>query len=224
MSIWKSIDYTNFLLYYGPFVLANKLPPEYFTNFKHFHSLIRILLSSSISLQDLERARFHCDQFVGAFDLLYSPANNVPNIHYITHYCDSVKRHGPLWTCSMFPYESANGTLKSMNHAQNQVVKSLVNSVTLMNTIIHRVHSKTHVSEQFYKAISFIDPTVAVELIHKVHDANHIVVDRSCMLSSKIHDHLFQDYEIMALQNIIPHIIPNEIQKVAVDAHILVKF
>eukprot|EP00734_Pompholyxophrys_sp_LG126_P000290 Pompholyxophrys_sp_v1_NODE_90_length_2115_cov_23.848058.p1 type:complete len:650 gc:universal NODE_90_length_2115_cov_23.848058:2064-115(-) len=125
MSTWNSYDYVNFLLYYGPFVLANKLPPPYYQNFIHFHSMIRILLSSSISPHDLAQARIHCDMFVGAFELLYYAGNTVPNIHYIKHYCNSVKRHGPLWTCSMFPYESANGTLKSLNQARNQVAKSL---------------------------------------------------------------------------------------------------
>eukprot|EP00734_Pompholyxophrys_sp_LG126_P000134 Pompholyxophrys_sp_v1_NODE_16_length_4221_cov_20.931109.p1 type:complete len:801 gc:universal NODE_16_length_4221_cov_20.931109:2595-193(-) len=212
MSVWNSSDYMNFLLYYGPFVLCHKLPAQYFINFTHFHSMIRILLSSSISPQNLQQARWHCDQFVGAFELLYRPFNTVPNVHYIKHYCDSVQRHGPLWTTSMFPYESANGTLKSLNHARNQVVKSLVNSVTLMNTIVHRMHAKTLVSEEYYKAIERIDPNIAVELVHKVYDANHIVVNRVCVLSSQIHDHVLQDVEINSLRNVIADIIPEEIR------------
>ena len=47
------------------------------------------------------------------------------NIHNLLHLPDTVKRLGPLWAHSCFPFENANGELLKLFHGSQAVEKQV---------------------------------------------------------------------------------------------------
>eukprot|EP00734_Pompholyxophrys_sp_LG126_P000264 Pompholyxophrys_sp_v1_NODE_78_length_2321_cov_1.577670.p1 type:complete len:379 gc:universal NODE_78_length_2321_cov_1.577670:1167-31(-) len=209
---WKSSEYVNFMLYYGPYVLSDILPEMYYQHFMHLHYMMNIFLKLSISPEDIDRADLNCHRFVFDFEMIYGIVNCVPNIHYISHYADSVKRHGPLWTCSMFPFESANGCLKSLITAKNEVAKSVVNSIMLQNQTYDMVYAAEYVSASFYDAVNRIDPPLALEIQHKViEDDVHVNID-GCHLSLRMNVAHQTNAECLALRRLVPDVIVSDVR------------
>eukprot|EP00734_Pompholyxophrys_sp_LG126_P000211 Pompholyxophrys_sp_v1_NODE_50_length_3002_cov_18.682728.p1 type:complete len:838 gc:universal NODE_50_length_3002_cov_18.682728:311-2824(+) len=199
---WKAAERMNFLLYFGPYVLSDLLPPIYYAHFLQLHHSIRIFLQKSLSLPDLDKAEKQCKEFVTDFELLYSPRNCCPNIHYIWHYGDSVRRHGPLWVNSMFPYENANGALKSIVHSRFKPCLAIMNSVTLLQNVYERIHTIPSLSLDFYNLFYKYQPTLAAEVAFKVNDDNVRLVN-NIHVSGKlqIHNQEEQCFCVLRLSN-----------------------
>uniref|UniRef100_A0A336MJ98 CSON000795 protein n=1 Tax=Culicoides sonorensis TaxID=179676 RepID=A0A336MJ98_CULSO len=94
---WTNYDWRQFLLYYGPAVLKNRLSPKYYKHFLYLHLGIRI----SCSLTDYkECGAFIAGQllnyFVNDFAKLYSPDLLDYNIHNLLHIENMVHFKGPL--------------------------------------------------------------------------------------------------------------------------------
>eukprot|EP00734_Pompholyxophrys_sp_LG126_P000110 Pompholyxophrys_sp_v1_NODE_9_length_5690_cov_16.428039.p1 type:complete len:824 gc:universal NODE_9_length_5690_cov_16.428039:2580-109(-) len=170
LAYWKAAEFVNFLLYHGPYVLCHILPDIYYNHFLLLHSSITIMLGRVIKSTDLDIAERQLAEFVDKFDKLYTPENCAPNVHYLLHYASSVRRHGPLWTCSMFPYENGNRSLKSLVHGQNETGKAMMNSVSLMIALHQRLSMCRVVSLDFYTAVNRIDPILSEDISHKIHD------------------------------------------------------
>eukprot|EP00734_Pompholyxophrys_sp_LG126_P000209 Pompholyxophrys_sp_v1_NODE_49_length_3016_cov_4.701891.p2 type:complete len:282 gc:universal NODE_49_length_3016_cov_4.701891:866-21(-) len=147
---------------------------------------MRTMLQHTLSVIDIDKAEKQLQKFVKDFELLYRPINCCPNIHYIWHYGDSVRRHGPLWVNSMFPYENANGALKSIVHAHFKPCLAIMNSVTLLNNVYERLYSIASLSPEFFQLFQNFQPTMAAQLAFKVKDDNpRVIID--IHISGKLH-------------------------------------
>ncbi|XP_014667955.1 PREDICTED: uncharacterized protein LOC106809402 [Priapulus caudatus] len=91
---WKGSEYMNWLLYYSQPCLTGVLPREYLLHWVLIVHSMPILLSKSISPEDLQNATIRIHKFVLFTEVLYGRENMTFNIHQLIHIPDCVKNWG----------------------------------------------------------------------------------------------------------------------------------
>ncbi|KAJ8039117.1 hypothetical protein HOLleu_16736 [Holothuria leucospilota] len=109
---WKASEWYNWLLFFSLPCLLGVLPQPYLLHLSIFVRAMFLLLQKSISNEDGNMADLLITSFVCKFQLLYGTPSMTFNVHSLTHLAKSVKKWGPLWTHSCFPFESCNGQIK----------------------------------------------------------------------------------------------------------------
>ena len=94
---------------------------------------IRILLKNKIHIREVDRAHYLLKLFVENFEQLYGEEKCSFNVHQLLHMADSVRKWGPLWVWSAFPFEDAIGYYKKLNHGPNKVDAEIMNSMKILN-------------------------------------------------------------------------------------------
>lgn len=108
---WKASEWRNWLLFYSLFTLQGVLSSNYFAHYLLLVESVFILLSNSITPDELSYAEHQLHTFVGDFATLYGLEHMSYNIHLLQHLATSVREWGPLWGTSNFMFESSNGFL-----------------------------------------------------------------------------------------------------------------
>lgn len=103
---WTNYDWRQFLFYYGPAVLKNRLPPRYYKHFLYLHLGMRICCS----LTDYkECGAFIAGQlfsyFVSDFHRCYSAELLDYNVHNLLHVENMVHFRGPLDNLCGFKFD-----------------------------------------------------------------------------------------------------------------------
>ena len=130
---WKASEERDYLLFYFPIILKDKLPKKYYEHFLILSYATRILLQSEIHLQEIDLAESLFELFVNNVENLYGLEKCSFNVHQLLHMAESVRRWGPLWVWSMFTFEDANGYFKNLNHGPNKVDVEIVNTLKMLN-------------------------------------------------------------------------------------------
>jgi hypothetical protein len=109
---WKSSEFFFFLMYASKHCLAFPvLSPVYFQHFLLFQESMEVLCNRKITKDELEICRQKLTRFIEDFQELYGEVCMVYNIHLLTHLIDTVRLFGPVFTTSLFVYESSNGVV-----------------------------------------------------------------------------------------------------------------
>ena len=128
---FKASELRLFLLFYGPAVLYNNLPKQYYEHFRLLSEAIFILLLESISERQIEHAErlllHFCILFVGYYGLRFQTAN----FHLLVHLADDVRSLGPLWTHSCFHFEDKNGFLLKTFHGTQNIQFQIISAVSI---------------------------------------------------------------------------------------------
>ncbi|XP_055073931.2 uncharacterized protein [Misgurnus anguillicaudatus] len=111
---WKAHEWLMWLLYYSISVLKGILPDKYLNHWIKLASGIALLLSTSITSQQLLEAQDLLLQFVSEMEHLYGVSNVTYNVHLCLHLSKSVQNWGPLWAHSAFQFEAYNMELIAM--------------------------------------------------------------------------------------------------------------
>lgn len=122
---YKASEYRSMLLFYLPICLRGLLPKKYVDHFQLLSSAIYILLQSTISHDELDEAKNLLSSFVTLFQVLYGPSKMTMNIHLLTHLPECVQNLGPLWSYSMFSFESNNGVLGKFHHGSYDLIDDI---------------------------------------------------------------------------------------------------
>lgn len=125
MSQFKASEYRSMLLYYIVPCLEGILPSRFLKHLQLLCSSIYTLLGDNISESDLNNAAMKLDTFVQEFEILYDRKNVTMNIHLLSHISNCVKNLGPLWSFSMFAFESNNGMLKKYFNGTTDVIEQI---------------------------------------------------------------------------------------------------
>ena len=128
---WKASEYRMFLLYYTP-ILEGILPSVYFEHLELSVQAIYILLSMNISENQITAAERFLTNFVHRYANLYGEQHMNMNVHNLLHYADSVRELGPLWTTSLFPFESFNGQVRRFIHGTRGIGEQAIQCVQIM--------------------------------------------------------------------------------------------
>lgn len=122
---FKSSEFRSLLLYFLPICLERLMPSKYIEHFRLLSSSIYILLKPIISIEELEETEKTLKRFVNNYQDYYGEVSMTMNVHQILHLVDCVRNFGPLWTFSMFPFESYNGLLKSFIVAPTDILHQI---------------------------------------------------------------------------------------------------
>lgn len=135
LKYWKASEFQNFLLFYGLPVLYGLLDDERFLHFSLLVHAVHILLKSSITRADLEKADRMLLFFCEKFQILYDLSFMTLNVHQLLHLADNVKMLGPLYTHSCFPFEDKNGLLLKMIRGTQNIDQQIVTGVSFLQKL-----------------------------------------------------------------------------------------
>lgn len=107
---WTPYDWRQFLLFYGPVVLAQTLPNYMYTHFLSLYLGTRMMIGDRAVL-NASIIGFLLRRFVGDFVLIYGEGQVDYNIHALLHVEDAVKTFGPMDDISGFGYDSLLNTM-----------------------------------------------------------------------------------------------------------------
>lgn len=127
---WKASELKLFLLVYSLPVLKCIMSNRYFEHHILLVYGITLLSLSSISEQMITDAKRALNEYVSRFEVLYGRKNLVCNVHLLLHLPEEVRKFGPLWTMSCFPFENLNGVLKSYVHGSRYPELQIYSSVS----------------------------------------------------------------------------------------------
>ena len=132
-----------------------------------FVESLYILLQDKITREELTKAHNLLKVFISETQRLYFEGAMSFNVHQMNHIIDSVKRWGPLWSHSGFPFESGNGLVLKKIHAANGVheqIKRYVIMQLALNHILSKVPTDDYVSKNYCEEISSHDCVQTIKL------------------------------------------------------------
>lgn len=109
-KIMKASEHRNNLLYFLPVCLKGIIQKKYLDHYNLLSTSVYKLLSTSISSQVLYDVERDLKMFVQKYQELYGKEHMTMNVHLLTHLVFCVQNLGPLWSQSMFSFESNNAT------------------------------------------------------------------------------------------------------------------
>lgn len=109
---WKATELRSFLIYYGPFLLRNILPKDFYENFLLLQCGISILLNEKLNNDYNDYASHLLNLFVKNAKKLYGKTFLIYNVHSVIHLVDIAKSFKSLNNVSCFPFENFLHSLK----------------------------------------------------------------------------------------------------------------
>ncbi|KAB7501508.1 hypothetical protein Anas_14101 [Armadillidium nasatum] len=126
--------------YIGSPKQQNILPEEYYNHILHLRAGLMLLLKRAVAKDDVIKANEHFHNFVCYFEILFGVQYSTFNIHMLLHLSQSVKKCGPLWGYSAFPFENNLRIFRTLitgtKIPTKQVVKK-VKVIQFLNMISH---------------------------------------------------------------------------------------
>lgn len=113
ISLWKGLEYRNFLNYVGIVVLKDYLPEKFFNHFLYLFCAVRICSSEKYANM-LPVARSLLVDFIENFKSLYGTEFISSNIHNLCHIVSEVEQFGPLPSFTAYPFENYMHSLKKL--------------------------------------------------------------------------------------------------------------
>lgn len=106
LKLLKANELKNLLLFYLRYSLVGCLKHQLIEHFELLSASTYILLKSEISFEEIETASDMLVQFADDYEKYYGQISITMNVHLLRHYGVIAKSCGPLWSQSMFPFES----------------------------------------------------------------------------------------------------------------------
>lgn len=134
---WKASELRYWLLFYSLPLLLGHLPPLYWHHFALLVCAMHILLGDSISNAQLDAAELMLRDFYFLLPELYGDSSCTHNAHLLSHLTKYVRMWGPLWTHSLFGFESKNGQLKHFFHGKSDIHHQLLFNIEVSYSLQH---------------------------------------------------------------------------------------
>lgn len=130
IKLWKASELRAWLLFYSLPILQHYWPSEYVHHWSLLVFSIHLLLSSRITISDIEVVDSALKTFYLRVPEMYGDSACTANVHSLIHVTQMVKLWGPLWTHSLFGFENMNGHIRKLFHGTRQILDQLVFYVT----------------------------------------------------------------------------------------------
>ncbi|XP_039311266.1 uncharacterized protein LOC113003043 isoform X1 [Solenopsis invicta] len=124
---WKATEWRSWLLYYSIPCLHAILPEVALNSYMLLVKSIHTLLSTNITEDNLMQCEIDLLQFVGDCQCIYGEDFMTFDVHTLLHYVESVRKNGPLWAISAFPFESDINNLKGRITGPSGVLEQIAN-------------------------------------------------------------------------------------------------
>lgn len=129
-AYWKGRELELFLVVTSLPILHNIMDPIYFEHFSLLVTGITILNSSSILNEQIDEAHRVLEGYVSRFEYLYGLRHMTCNLHLIRHLPDDVRKFGPIYFLSCYPFENLNGILKGYVHGSRHPELQITSAVS----------------------------------------------------------------------------------------------
>lgn len=132
-SYYKATEYRNLLWFYMHYALYGVLSQSAINHFDLLSASTYILDKSEISKNEIDHAGQMLEKFVDDFERFYGPDSITMNIHILRHYAHNVLNGGPLWSQSMFGFESKMGEFTKGHRSKVCISESIAKKYCLNN-------------------------------------------------------------------------------------------
>lgn len=132
VSLWKGLEYRNFLNYVGIVILQNYLHPRYYEHFLNLFCAVRICSVQKYS-SFLPVARTLFNDFISEYKKLYGLEFITSNVHNLCHIVDEVQKFGTLPSLSAYPFENCLYALKKMLRTGHNPLVQVASRLTESN-------------------------------------------------------------------------------------------
>lgn len=149
-SYFKANELRSLLLYYSLIIVSRFMSSKFVQHWLLLVQAVYLLLQDEISEEDLEAADAMLRIFLRGVGPLYGDEQYTYNVHQLTHLVLYVRRWGPLWATSAFPFESFNGLLGNMIHGSKNEGKELLKQIFLaqgVQMLRNVVHKRRYTSQ-----------------------------------------------------------------------------
>lgn len=151
--LMKASEHRNNLLYFLPVCLKGILGQKYLDHFNLLSSSIYKLLTTNISSQDIIDVKNNLNIFVKQYQDLYGKEHMTMNVHLLNHLVFCVENLGPLWSQSMFSFESNNSTFSRYVIGSTDIIAQLTSRYMIDKSTQRRTYPKrsetfTHLSDK----------------------------------------------------------------------------
>ena len=162
---YKATEFRTFLLFHGPIVMKDILPPHIYNNFLKLHIAIRILCDKKFYASFNHIAETLLKEFIEDVAEIYGEKEVVYNFHLLCHLSKESLKNGPLDNFSCFPFENRMMFIKKMIKANNNPLQQLHNRLTeydnlcanrIFDDIIHDKKKMTSSSKDYVLFNNFI--------------------------------------------------------------------
>ncbi|KAF4525461.1 hypothetical protein B566_EDAN004873, partial [Ephemera danica] len=148
MAYLKVSELKNFHLYYALPIFITVMSEPYLSHYAKFVHASYILCSESISNDDISLAESLMIQFVSQYEDLYGLKFMSANLHALLHLADCVRKLGPLWVTSCFPFEDLNGKMTRLVHGTRSAEQQINNSFATLQNLPQLLNEIDDGSEQ----------------------------------------------------------------------------
>lgn len=140
--LMKASEHRNNLLYFLPACLKGILGQKYLDHFNLLSSSIYKLLTTNISSQDVIDVKNNLNVFVKQYQNLYGKKHMTMNVHLLNHLVFCVENLGPLWSQSMFSFESNNATFSRYVIGSTDIIAQLTSRYMIDKSTQRQLHPK----------------------------------------------------------------------------------
>lgn len=150
---FKASEYRFMLLYYFPVCLEGCIPKKFVEHIRLLSAAVYILLQSTITKDEVDEAEKMLKTFVKQHQTLFGKENMVMVIHLLNHLAESVRKLGPLWCHSGFPFERNNGPLLRMVSGTTDVLLQISSKYCLSKSLIKKSEKSEEKSMSVQKVL-----------------------------------------------------------------------
>lgn len=130
-GFYKAIEYRNLLWFYVHYAMYGILSQSAINHFDLLSAATYTLNKPRISEDEVKIAGKMLEKFADEFESFYGPDSITMNIHMLRHYSIIVLNSGPLWSQSMFGFESRMGDFKKCHRSKICISESIVKKYCL---------------------------------------------------------------------------------------------
>lgn len=161
---FKASEYRSLLLYYLPVCLLGSVSNIYVNHFRLLSAAVYNLLKTSISKDELVETEKMLDRFVKQHQDFYGKENMVMVIHLLKHLGESVRRLGPLWCHSAFPFERNNGCLLRTVNGTTDVLSQMSTKYVLKQSLTKNFEAMKPVNANGFlgKSIAIVETNLVI--------------------------------------------------------------
>lgn len=153
---YKATEFLNFLLYYSRFALMNLLPIQVIKHFELLSAATFILCKSSITNAEVQQANAMLNEFADKFEIIYGKVAITMNVHLLRHYGRVVSICGPLWSNSLFGFESNIGVIKKFLCGPTDILQQISEKYVISKELMKPTYDDTDSDENVYQPKSII--------------------------------------------------------------------
>lgn len=130
---YKALEFRMIVLYLGPVILKDVLPPEFYSHFLLLHFSVYCFCSPLYHRVFFSEAQGCIERFCESSEGLFNNRLQTYNCHIIRHIPEFVSRYGVLDSWSSFVYENYLGVLKRRLKCTRGMYKQTVNNLNVIN-------------------------------------------------------------------------------------------